>query len=67
MSELVEIPHLIGGEERPAADGRTFESVNPATQAPWARVARGSAADAGAAVAAARRALDEGPCTGWPT
>jgi 2-aminophenol/2-amino-5-chlorophenol 1,6-dioxygenase subunit alpha len=47
--------------------------------AAWARVARGSAADARAAVAAARRAFDHGPwprlprpsaggpCTGWPT
>ena len=63
MSELVDIPHVIDGEERPAADGRTFESVNPATEAAWARVARGSAADAAAAVAAARRAFDAGP---WP-
>ena len=63
MSALVEIPHVIDGEERPAADGRTFESVNPATEAAWARVARGSAADADAAVGAARRAFDDGP---WP-
>ena len=63
MSALVEIPQVIDGEERPAADGRTFESVNPATEAAWARVARGSAADAGAAVEAARRAFDTGP---WP-
>ena len=63
MSALVDIPHLIDGEERPAADGRTFESVNPATEAAWARVARGSAEDAAAAVAAARRAFDAGP---WP-
>jgi len=63
MSELVDIPHVIDGEERPAAEGRTFESVNPATEAAWARVARGSAADAAAAVAAARRAFDAGP---WP-
>ena len=63
MSALVEIPHVIEGEERPAADGRTFESVNPATEAAWARAARGSAADAAAAVEAARRAFDTGP---WP-
>ena len=63
MSALVEIPHVIDGEERPAADGQTFESVNPATEAAWARVARGSAVDAAAAVAAARRAFDAGP---WP-
>ena len=63
MTTLTEIPHVIDGEERPAADGQTFESVNPATEAAWVRVARGSAADADAAVAAARRAFDEGP---WP-
>jgi aminomuconate-semialdehyde/2-hydroxymuconate-6-semialdehyde dehydrogenase len=63
MSALAEIPHVIDGEERPSADGRTFESVNPATETAWARVARGSAADAAAAGAAARRAFDEGP---WP-
>jgi aminomuconate-semialdehyde/2-hydroxymuconate-6-semialdehyde dehydrogenase len=63
MTELAEIPHVIDGEERPAVDGRTFESVNPATQAAWARVARGSSADAASAVAAARRAFDQGP---WP-
>ena len=63
MSTLVEIPHVIDGEERPAVDGRTFESINPATEAAWARVARGSSADAAAAAAAARRAFDEGS---WP-
>jgi acyl-CoA reductase-like NAD-dependent aldehyde dehydrogenase len=41
MSALVEIPHVIDGQERPAADGRTFESVNPATEAAWAQAARG--------------------------
>jgi aminomuconate-semialdehyde/2-hydroxymuconate-6-semialdehyde dehydrogenase len=63
MRALVEIPHVVDGQERPAADGRTFESVNPATRQAWARLARGSAADADAAVAAARRAFDQGP---WP-
>ena len=80
MSALVEIPHVIDGEERPAADGRTFESVNPATEAAWARVARGSAADAGGGrgrgpARLRRRARGRGwprpsaarPCTGWPT
>ena len=57
------IPHVIDGDARLSADGRTFESVNPATRAPWAQVAHAGPADVDAAVAAARRAFDEGP---WP-
>jgi len=58
------LQHIIGGESVDSADGATFESVNPATQQVWATVARGSTADAGRAVAAARAAFDDGP---WPT
>ena len=38
-------PHelLIGGERRPAADGRTFETLDPATGEPIAAVAHGGA------------------------
>ena len=35
----------IGGEEGPAADGRTFAKVNPATGQEICRVARSGAAD----------------------
>jgi acyl-CoA reductase-like NAD-dependent aldehyde dehydrogenase len=49
--------HLIDGEERAAAAGGTFTTVDPSTGAPIASVALGTAADVDAAVAAARRAL----------
>ena len=55
--------HVIDGEEVDATHGATFESVNPWTQQPWATVALGTADDVALAVAAARRAFDEGP---WP-
>lgn len=51
---------LIGGEWVPAADGRTFESVNPFTGKVWATAAHAGAADVDAAVRAAQDAL-EGP------
>ncbi len=54
---------LIGGERVPAADGRTFETLDPATGRPIARVAQAGAQDVDRAVKAARRAFDEAP---WP-
>ena len=59
----IELHHVIDGEHCDAADGRRFDSVNPATQEVWATVPRGSTADADRAVRSARRAFDEGP---WP-
>jgi acyl-CoA reductase-like NAD-dependent aldehyde dehydrogenase len=55
---------LIDGEQVAAADGRTFETVDPATGHPIAEVAHAGAEDVDRAVRAARRALEEGP---WPT
>ncbi|MEQ4719851.1 aldehyde dehydrogenase family protein [Nonomuraea sp. B19D2] len=49
--------NLIGGELVPASDGRTLDSVNPATGEVWARIPAGGPRDAEAAVAAARRAF----------
>ncbi|MEU0567524.1 aldehyde dehydrogenase family protein [Nonomuraea sp. NPDC005983] len=49
--------NLIGGELVPAADGRTLDSVNPATGETWATIPAGGRADAAAAVEAARRAF----------
>jgi len=51
---------LIGGESVAAADGRTFETIDPATGEPICAVAHGGAADVERAVGAARAAL-EGP------
>jgi 5-carboxymethyl-2-hydroxymuconic-semialdehyde dehydrogenase len=57
------IKHYINNEFVPAADGATFETLNPATNKPHADVASGSAKDVDRAVKAARKAFDEGP---WP-
>ena len=51
---------LIGGERCAAADGRTFESIDPATGEPIVAVAHAGAADVERAVGAAREAF-EGP------
>jgi acyl-CoA reductase-like NAD-dependent aldehyde dehydrogenase len=49
---------LIGGESVEAADGRTFETVDPATGEPICEVAFGGPEDVERAAAAARTALD---------
>ncbi|HET8907124.1 MAG TPA: aldehyde dehydrogenase family protein, partial [Ktedonobacterales bacterium] len=54
---------LIDGEHVAAAEGRTFETHNPATGAVLADVALASAEDVNRAVVAAQRAFDSGP---WP-
>jgi acyl-CoA reductase-like NAD-dependent aldehyde dehydrogenase len=54
---------LIAGELVDAADGRTFDTLDPSTGEVYAKVARGAAMDAQRAIAAARTAFDEGP---WP-
>ncbi|WP_166903394.1 aldehyde dehydrogenase [Mycobacterium sp. DL440] len=56
--QLVEFDLVIGGESTTAASGATYESVDPFTGQPWARVPDGDAADVDRAVAAARAALD---------
>jgi aldehyde dehydrogenase (NAD+) len=49
---------LIGGRWAPAADGRTFETINPSDGTVTANLALGSPADVDLAVAAARQALE---------
>jgi len=51
---------LIDGQLVHAADGRTFETIDPATARPLATVAQGGVQDVHLAVQAARRAFDEG-------
>jgi aminomuconate-semialdehyde/2-hydroxymuconate-6-semialdehyde dehydrogenase len=63
VSDLEWFGHVIDGVEVDSVDLSRFESVNPWTRSAWAEVALGSVADAAAAVAAARRAFDDGP---WP-
>ena len=48
----------IGGSTTGAASGRTYDSVDPYTGKPWARVPDAGPEDVDAAVAAARAALD---------
>lgn len=54
---MFEVPLLIGGQSRPAADGRVFERCNPVTGEVVSRVAAASLEDADAAVAAAQAAF----------
>jgi acyl-CoA reductase-like NAD-dependent aldehyde dehydrogenase len=55
---------FIGGEWAEAADGRTFETPNPATGETLAEVAFGGKEDVDRAVRAARKAFDDGSWTG---
>jgi len=59
----MKIQHVIGGVETDSADGATYDDIDPYTQQSYATVARASASDVDLAVAAARKAFDEGP---WP-
>src|SRR5947209_10222291 len=52
---------LIGGERIPAADGATFETLDPSTARVITNVAQAGAADVERAVAAARAAFADGP------
>ena len=52
---------FIGGQWVPAASGKTFETINPATEEVIAQVAEGDAADVDLAVEAARNAFENGP------
>ncbi|MEU8485428.1 aldehyde dehydrogenase family protein [Streptomyces sp. NPDC048641] len=54
---------FVDGEWRSAASGATREILDPADAQPFALIAEGGTRDADAAVAAARRAFDEGT---WP-
>ncbi|HTA96682.1 MAG TPA: aldehyde dehydrogenase family protein [Solirubrobacteraceae bacterium] len=52
---------LIGAESVPAADGRTFATLDPANGREIATVAQAGAEDVARAVAAARKAFQSGP------
>jgi acyl-CoA reductase-like NAD-dependent aldehyde dehydrogenase len=54
---------VLGGESRPAAEGRTFAVIEPGTGTPMTEVAEAGPEDARRAVDVAVRAFDEGP---WP-
>ncbi len=67
VTEQARVPKIrhtqcfINGAWVPAKSGKTFETVNPATEEVLAEVAEGDAADVDAAVQAARAALESGP------
>jgi acyl-CoA reductase-like NAD-dependent aldehyde dehydrogenase len=63
---FAEGPHrlLIGGERLDAADGRTFDTLDPSTGRVIARVAYAGAEDVDRAVRAAREAFDDGRWSG---
>jgi len=57
---------LIGGELVDAASGRTFEVIDPCRVEPVARVPQADKEDVQRAVAAARKAFDDGAWTSMP-
>ena len=61
MTELTNYQMLIDGQWVDAEDGKVFDSVNPTTGQPWARIPEASEADVDRAVRAAHRAFTEGP------
>ena len=61
MTEMTNYQMLIDGQWVDAEDGKAFDSVNPTTGEPWARIPEASEADVDRAVRAAHRAFTEGP------
>jgi acyl-CoA reductase-like NAD-dependent aldehyde dehydrogenase len=57
---------FVGGKFVPAASGKTFDCINPATGQVIAKVAECDAADVDAAVKAARAAFEKGSWAGMP-
>jgi 5-carboxymethyl-2-hydroxymuconic-semialdehyde dehydrogenase len=57
------IQHFIDGEFVDSLDGETFDVLNPTNNRVYIQAASGKQADIDLAVAAAKRAFDEGP---WP-
>jgi aldehyde dehydrogenase (NAD+) len=66
ISTIPEIKHtecFIRGRWLPASNGKTFPTINPATEEVIAEIAEGTAEDVDHAVLAARDAFEDGP---WP-
>jgi len=61
QTDLVVYRHFIDGAEVDPAGGEWLDSSDPYRDAVWARIPRGTAADVDRAVAAAKRAMEEGP------
>lgn len=56
---MLEFQMVVGGQDRAAENGAWIESINPFTGRPWARIPRGTSADANAAVEAAAAAMED--------
>ena len=63
-AQITETGLFIDGQFGPASDGKTFPTINPATEQVLAEVSQGTDDDVDRAVRAARRALESGP---WAT
>ena len=61
MADLVRYQMFIDGQWVDAEDGKTFESVNPATGEAWAEIPEATAGDVDRAVKSAHRAFSEDP------
>lgn len=61
--QVQDVRHLIGGTWTAASSNETFETRDPHDNSLLANVAKGTAQDGSAAIAAARSAFDDGP---WP-
>ncbi len=61
MSDVETYQMLVDGAWVDASDGRTFDSVNPATGEVWAKIPEATDIDVDNAVRAAERAFTEGP------
>ncbi len=55
---------FINGSQVDGSDGRQVETIDPATESPWARVSAATAADAHRAVEAARQSFERGVWAG---
>ena len=60
ISEKLKLQNMINGEFVDAQDGKTFETINPATEEKITDVAAAGEADVDAAVKAARAQLEPG-------
>ena len=63
MTEIRTYKMLVGGAWIGASDGKTFDSINPASGEVWSRMPEATAEDVDAAVRAADTAFNDGP---WP-
>src|SRR5262245_25776192 len=55
---------MIGGRPTPARDAATFDSLDPFTGEPWARIARGGPCEVDAAVRDAQQAFEASAWSG---